>query len=526
MVSSSDTKIDTEQEFRLLVQHSPHCIHRIDLNGRLTSINPAGLAIMRAGCEVKADCEADVRGLEYCSLICERDRPRIQALLERAFAGETSHFTFESTKGSHLSSNFVPLHDDSGALFAVMGLTEDITVRVRTEQRLRQVQKLEGLGLLAGGIAHDFNNLLVGIMGHAELLGASRPESADASDIEGILAGAERAADLCRQLLAYAGRTSVALEELDPRELVEETVALMASSTAPGVRIECEPAAAPVRVTADPTQLRQLLMNLLTNAVEATQATGGRVKLRTRPCVVESEPTTQHWLVGSPPAGPCVSIEVEDEGSGMDEHTRDRMFDPFFTTKPHGHGLGLAAVIGIVTGHGGALCVDSAPGKGTSVRVILPVAESARNAAAAELAPSPSNAPTSPATIVVVDDHAPVRNVLAGALEQDAHTVITLDSGPALMDWLDANQAPELLLLDLTMPEMSGPAALATLCERGVQTRVIVMSGFTSDDLPLDDHPQVVGFLHKPFRIADLRATVGAALTAEPAKASREGPST
>jgi signal transduction histidine kinase len=251
---------------------------------------------------------------------------------------------------------------------------QDITHLKHAEQAVRRAQKLESLGVLAGGVAHDFNNLLTGIMGNASLLADTCGDPEHQEMALEVLAASERAADLTRQLLAYAGRGRFVMEHVNLSKLAAEVVELLPRSLPGGVRLEARLDAELPDVWADATQMRQLITNVLLNGAEAIGVErGGTVAVRTG---VESVDAGARLMFTSGELGPgrYVVLEVEDDGCGMDAGTQARIFDPFFTTKFAGRGLGLAAVLGIVRGHEGAIRVESRPGEGTRVKVLLPCA--------------------------------------------------------------------------------------------------------------------------------------------------------
>lgn len=265
---------------------------------------------------------------------------------------------------------------------AVLGLAIDVTERRRKEQerarleeKLRQRQKLESLGVLAGGIAHDFNNLLQSIRGHADLL---REEVTTTPSADGLFdqidAAAEQASKLCLQMLAYSGQGSFVVGDTDVNALLEESTKLLGVTLGDEVELDFDLAPELPAVHGDATQLTQLVMNLVANASDAIVETGrpGRIRLRTRARSLGARDLGSLYVHDEPEPGRFVVLEVEDDGVGMEPETLERLFDPFYSTKFPGRGLGLSAVLGIVRGHGGTLQVDSRPGAGTCFRVLLP----------------------------------------------------------------------------------------------------------------------------------------------------------
>lgn len=239
------------------------------------------------------------------------------------------------------------------------------------DRRSRDAERLESLGLLASGIAHDFNSILMAVSTHAELALEDLPAGAPArANVEQIRRAAERASDLCKQLMTYAGRRAPATRPADLSELARDVVRLLRVGIPAAVELELEDRLP--RVVIDEVQIRQVLMNLLTNAAQAIGDRGGRITIRTGVAWMDDEELEELQLGADLSPGRYAWCSVEDDGCGMDEVTKARIFDPFFTTRPSGRGLGLATVLGIVRGHRGALDVASAPGRGTTFRVLLP----------------------------------------------------------------------------------------------------------------------------------------------------------
>ena len=311
-------------------------------------------------------------------------------------------------------------------LFAIV---HDISEREAMQRKLLETQKLESLGVLAGGIAHDFNNLLTSVMGNAELARQQLGQGSPARrHMDLCIRAVGRAADLTRRLLAYAGKGSYERQRLDLAEQVREVVDLLRPGVISGLRIELELQADMPPLSVDRTQLHQVLMNLLLNAVEACDPAAGRVLLRT--ARVDEVPVAAGAQQGPPGEafGPHALIEVVDNGAGMDEATLGRIFDPFFSTKFTGRGLGLAAVQGIVRSHGGLLAVDSRPGNGARFRVWLPLD------VAPVLPAARDGAPTAGARLLVVDDDATVREVSASMLEALGFEAAVAESGERALE--------------------------------------------------------------------------------------------
>jgi PAS domain S-box-containing protein len=400
------------------------------------------------------------------------------------------------------------------------GFIQDITARRRAEAeqrnieaKLQQAQKLESLGVLAGGIAHDFNNLLTGVLGYAELaLLNLAPDAPVRAHLEQIRQAALRAADLAQQMLAYAGRSRFVLQTIDLAQLVMGMARLLQAALPKHTVMRFELAPRLPAIEGDPTQLRQVIMNLLTNAAEAMHADGGVVTVRTS--TVEAQPAdlVSPYLHEELPPGAYVALEVEDTGCGMDEATLAKIFDPFFTTKFTGRGLGLAGVLGIVRGHRGTIQVSSQPGQGTTFRVLLPctdrVADSSSEA-------GPVSAPQAEhGTILVVEDEPHIRALTKTILEGAGfHVVLAPDGRHGLDAFRRYGQHLSAVILDLTMPQMNGEEVVRHLRQMRPDVRIIVMSGYSEHEMHQRFAGQhVAGFVQKPFGPAVLLAALQQAL--------------
>jgi signal transduction histidine kinase/FixJ family two-component response regulator len=387
-----------------------------------------------------------------------------------------------------------------------------------SEANLRERQRQESLVAMAGGIAHDFNNLLMGVLGNAGVVLADlAPASPLRPAMEDVVAAARRAADLTQQLLAYTGKGPVAVRRLDLGELVRESSALFSTVIGHGASLTLDCAPGLPAVQGDAIQLKQVAVNLLRNASDALAGRTGSIGVRLRRVTVGPERLALAAPGHTLPPGPCVSLAVTDSGAGMDEVTRRRIFDPFFTTKFQGRGLGLAAVLGIVRAHRGAIVVDSAPGQGTTLEVLLP--QLAEPAAVVERAAGPAQ------TVLVVDDEELVRNACRRILGQAGYRVLLAENGRRALELLESSAgAVQLVLLDLTMPEMGGEETLARLRKGWPQLPVVLSSGYSPEEAR-SGQPEwaLVDFLQKPYASTTLRETVARALASAGAGAGAVG---
>ena len=376
------------------------------------------------------------------------------------------------------------------------------------EAKLQETQKLESLGVLAGGIAHDFNNLLTGVLGNASLAAAEIPPGSPA---HGFLAqiekAATRAADLCRQMLAYSGKGRFDVKSLDLNALIRETMNLLGISISKRARLECHFASSLPSVLADATQLRQIVMNLVINASEAIGECDGIVRVSTSTATLSAADLLAANASPDATEGNHVCFEVSDTGCGMEPDVLKRIFDPFFTTKFTGRGLGLAAVLGIVRGHRGALTVTSNPGVGTCFRVLLPVSSELAESAS-DLVP-PTEAWTGSGMVLVVDDEDTVRSVATRLLEFLGFQTVTATNGREAVDLFPTLGALRFVFLDLTMPHMDGQQTLRELRKLQPDLRVLIMSGFSTQDVAerFAKDP-FVDFIQKPFNLTQTREKI------------------
>ena len=352
-----------------------------------------------------------------------------------------------------------PIHDESGALAGSVHIFRDITERRQLEEQFRESQKFETIGTLAGGVAHDFNNLLTSVLGNASLLLTTVPEnSPDRDKLLDIVNSSRRAADLTRQLLAYSGKSRGFLEKVYLSDIVEGSRSLIEAAIPKKVKLKFGLGIDLPAVEADPNQVQQILLNLVSNSTEAIGDAPGTITIRTAY------------------EGGKVCLEVRDTGCGMDAATRARVFDPFFTTKFTGRGLGLSAVAGIVRSHKGSIDVESAPNEGSTFRINLaPVArpEGARHPEAAKAG----------ATVLVVDDEAVVRRLAKAALESRGFRTVQAANGLEAIHQVKRDAAIEVVLLDLMMPVMGGEEAIDHILQERPGLKVIVSTGYDEGEV-------------------------------------------
>ena len=621
----------SEERHRALVQNAPYCIHEINKEGCLTSMNPAGLDMMGV------DDESAIVGLRYLDIIVDADRPRIAELLHAANEGQVSMFEFEATNGQHFQSNFIPILDHDEQVVRMMGLTQNITERKlaqhgleaserrlglalrgadlglwdldldtgvlavnerwaslladtsasfearmervhpedraqvrarldahlrgesddyvsehrvrsqadewrwihergaiverddagaprrlagvaqdRTQQRrletqLQQSQKMDSIGQLAGGVAHDFNNLLVAILGHSELaqLNLDDPEEL-LTNIEEIHRAAERAAELTRRLLVFSRQQRIERRNVELNECVAGLVKMLGRLLPETIELRLELDDALPRISADLGQLEQIIVNLCVNARDAMPE-GGRLTISTRPHEGD-KPDSPSW----------VTLEIRDEGEGMDEATLARIFEPFFTTKPAGAGtgLGLSMVYGIVTQHGGTIEVDCQPGRGSAFLIRLPATNKEL-----PLAPPVHPAPAVPAAkgemILVVEDDELVRKLVVSMLGRCGYTVHVAEDGQAALEFFERPDAPaiDLVLMDVVMPRMGGYEARKAILGLRPGLAVLMTSGYVGKQAQASEGELDTKILVKPYAMDTLARSIRSHLNAARAAA-------
>jgi len=409
----------------------------------------------------------------------------------------------------YLQASMILVRDADGTPTKVVGTVLDLTEQVeaeaerqRIDAQMQQAQKLESLGVLAGGIAHDFNNLLVGILGNASL--AMLEQGAPPTVLESLAEierAAQRAAELTRQLLAYAGKGRYVIERADVSHTIENMGALLRSAVSRATALDMDLARGLPVIDADLGQFRQVVMTLVTNGSDALGASPGTVRITTG-----TQQLTEEFLSTCAPGtvaepGPFVFVQVSDTGSGMDARTRQRMFEPFFSTKFTGRGLGLAATMGIMRSHRGAIRVVSELGTGTTVTLYFPVAEHA--------AGTKGDTPwRSSGMVLLVDDEASVRTVASSLLRKRGFTVVEArDGADGLSRFREHPEQWRLVLLDLSMPVLNGEQTLRAMRELRADVRVLMMSGYDQQDVR-QGVGDGVDFVQKPFSAGELGEAV------------------
>jgi PAS domain S-box-containing protein len=501
---------DELAEKAAIVEHSNDAIFSVRPDGIITSWNPAAVATY-------GYTAGEIVGASMAELTPEDRRAETATILERVFQGQTVGLleTQRTRNDGSTIDVFVtisPIRDAEGGIRGASVIARDISERKRNQEHMREVQKLESLGLIAGGVAHDFNNLLVGILGNASMvLEAMEPSSPNYELLDNVIMASEKAAHLTQQLLAYAGKGRFVSAKLDLSSLVREISSLIQTSIPKAVQVRLDLAENLPSVEADPGQIQQVIMNLVINGAEAMGQSAGTVLVTTGVRQVNAEHLRRNFAGEAIEPGMYCTIEVHDTGCGMDESVRARIFDPFFTTKFTGRGLGLSAVLGIVRSHRGSIRVSSETGKGSTFEILLPAVPG--SSAPARTVETYEELRGS-GLVLLVDDEELVRAAAATALDRYGYRVLIASDGKEAVElYRRTPDEIDLVLLDMTMPVMSGEEALRQI--RGIRpgARVIVSSGYDEMEATrLFTAQGVAAFVKKPYSAATLAKAVKRAM--------------
>jgi PAS domain S-box-containing protein len=482
---------ESEEKYRTLFEESRDMVFYSTPDSKMLDVNPAGVAMLGFPSR-EALLAVHVENDLYVN---PEDR---RFLLERILKeGEVNDFQtrFRRSDGREIQVSVTAsaIRNESGDFIAVRGIVRDVTEHHQLEQQLRQAQKMEAIGQLAGGIAHDFNNILTAILGLANLLEARLPPGDPLAEYpKNIAASAVKASELTRGLLAFSRKQVLNVRPVSLNELIRGMTSLLRRLIREDIDLEAVFCGADTSVLADPVQVEQVIMNLITNAVDAMPG-GGRI-------VIETQARDGH-----------VVLSVTDTGSGMDAATQDKVFDPFFTTKEvgKGTGLGLAMVYGIVRQHKGAIYLHSEPGTGTSIRISLPAGGAI--APRPEAVTLPSDGPTEGhETILVAEDDEALRSLVKEMLERFGYTVLlAADGAEALEIYRENASRIDMLLIDLVMPRMNGRAFFAAARTLNPGVRALFYSGYAADLVePGSGLEPGMHLLPKPFSFSELGSKV------------------
>lgn len=379
--------------------------------------------------------------------------------------------------------------------------------RKRIEEQMLHAQKLESMGILAGGIAHDFNNILTAIIGNAELaLMSLNPESPALENLQRIEKAAGRASDLAKQMLAYSGKGRFVIQSIDANRLLEEMLHMLQVSISKKAVLRLNLHQPLPAVEADATQLRQVIMNLVINASEAIGEKSGVIAISSGCMECDSNYLKNVWLDENLVDGLYVYLEIADTGCGMDKDTMAKIFDPFFTTKFTGRGLGMAAVLGIVRGHKGAIKVYSEPEKGSSFKILLPASHKPEEIFNTG---NDNDSWKGSGTVLLVDDEETIRALGSEMLRELGFEVVTAADGREALEIFRQREDVSLVILDLTMPHMDGEQAFRELRQVRPNVNVIISSGYNKQEVTQRFIGKgLAGFIQKPYKLSALREVI------------------
>jgi two-component system cell cycle sensor histidine kinase/response regulator CckA len=505
----------SEQMQRALVESLGEGVGLFDAQGRVVFANEALAGTLGVAPE-------DLSVKTFSELLTEDSRRALAASTPNIGERRSYEVVLERNAGTLLLVTETRFEPNGSHQELTLRVIRDLTDRVVTERRQRDLERelqrsqaLQSLAVMAGGVAHDFNNLLCGVVGNAEIARRKLPSDAPPAlsrCLAEILAFAGEAAQLSKQMLAYAGRRSLAIQALELNAELLGALRLLHATVESKAHLVLELGEALPAVGADRLQLRQVVTNLILNALDAMQGKRGTVTLRTEALQLDASHNDAYGLS----AGAYVRVTVSDTGVGILPEAREHLFEPFFSTKGAGRGMGLAAAAGIVRAHRGWLGVETTSTQGTTFSVLLPVSHEPV-ARSAGRPPAPYAGPST-RSILLIDDEPAVRLVTGKMLSELGHQVVTADSGRRGLELLEQKpDAIDLVVLDLTMPEQSGEQTLAQL--RGVRSTipVVITSGFQAEDAStLLQMPNVVGFLDKPHTMTSLEMLLASVAQPKP----------
>ena len=500
---------ESEERFRRVFDLIPGPVTLAETNGAIVACN-------QAFCAAVGYAREEVLGKTSSQISTWVDpsvRDAMYATLAAGMPVDGLEFKMRRRDGQIRTCQISARSFELGGKSMVLSASRDITEQRNLEQQMLHSQKLESLGVLAGGIAHDFNNLLTGILGNADLAKTEMsPLAPSRASLEGIEVAARRAADLCRQLLAYSGRGRFTVQPLNLQELVEEMGHLLLVSISKKVVLKYHFSHGLPAVEADATQLRQVIMNLIVNASEAIGERSGVISVSVGLAHCEADYLQGCFGDDKLKPGDYVYVEVADTGRGMDKATMDRIFDPFFSTKFTGRGLGLAAVLGIMRGHHGAIKVYSEIDRGTIFKLLFPASEGQ----ASKLQPKRSipGAYHASGKILLADDEETIRNLGRRMLQRAGFEVIVAADGREAIDKFTLGKdGISLVILDLTMPHADGEVCYREMRRLKPDVKVILSSGYNEQDIVSRFAGEgLAGFVQKPYTTEELLAKIRDAL--------------
>ena len=507
-----------EQELTRLadiLQATTDFVGMSDAKGRTIFINRAGRIMMGYG------ENEDLSGLSITDYhspdVAQRLQQEIIPVLEKkgVWRGQTN-FLCKNGKEIITDQILITHRNDKGEITHYSTIARDISEQIQAEQeratlqsQVEHTQRLESLGVLAGGIAHDFNNILTAILGNAAMAEhkvLTNPQDTQ-KHLANIVSSSERAAELCKQMLAYSGKGKFVVKALDISAMVEQITRLLEVTIAKNIRIEYQLDEGLPAVEVDAAQIQQVIMNLVMNASDAIGDKTGLISIKTGLMHVDQSYLATTWLSDNLSAGEYVYLEISDTGCGMEQTVQDKLFEPFFTTKFTGHGLGMSAVLGIVRGHQGTIRVSSLPEQGTTFKVLLPVSDKPVQADTS-LSDKINNDEAGTGTILVVDDEAAIRDITSQLLQDIGYTTLTaVDGADGIETYRQYQQDIVAVILDMAMPNVDGKTCFTRLQSINPDVKVLLTSGYDELESTTRFAGQgLAGFIQKPYQPETLKA--------------------
>ncbi len=492
----------SEEKYRRLFSDSQDCIFITSVDGRILDVNPSGLAMFGY------DSYEEVKKLNVLKdiYVNPEERERVIELLKKQGYIRNYELDLKRKDGTviRVMLSSTPLLDDHGNLVGITGFARDVTEWYQMKTQLAHKQRMESLGLLAGGIAHDFNNILAGILGYASLMKTNlKPDSKLFRYVEIIEKSAQRAADLTQQLLIFSRKGQPKLTAVDMNTVVKESLKIIKSTFPKNIEIRLDLEKKLPQISADPTQLHQMIINLAVNARDAIAEKNGVIRFATRAVFIDS---VEHLNNPDATPGDYVCLTVSDTGSGIPEEIKNKIFDPFFSTKPKGKGtgMGLAMVYGLVRNLGGFIQLQSEMGKGTTFELYFPVKDIVLSKS--ETLDKEMTVKMGDEHILVVDDEEMVRNFCEAALKKYGYKITLAANGKEAVEIFnkDPNQF-QLIVLDMIMPVMDGIKTYQAIRPQNKKIKFLISSGYSDSSKlqSLTDDP-LVEVIFKPYRLDEL----------------------
>ena len=501
---------ESEDRLRFIFENANDAIFTLNQSGEFVYISPVVTKLFGHNPEF-------FNNRTFLELVDADQQTKVETAIRDVFENIKSRVTIdyrvEVAPGQYCwhSTSITRTQTSEGDVIYI-AVAKDDTERVMAEEERKKLEeqfqhsaKLESLGVLAGGIAHDFNNLLTAIMGNCGLAIMNVPgESKAVGNLQKIEKASIRAADLCQQLLAYSGKGKFVVGPLQINDIVKEMSHLLSVSISRKAKLIYDFQEDLPYFNGDATQIRQIVMNIITNASEAIADKQGKIKISTSLETLSKDDFASYYMADEISPGEYICLEVKDNGSGMDEETRLKIFEPFFTTKFTGRGLGLAAVLGIVRSHHGALRIESVPGKGTTFRIVLPVSKKSVKISDAQTEKIKSW--HGKGLVMVVDDEPDIRDLGKETLEQAGLDVVTANDGlDAVNIYKKYEDKIKLVLMDMTMPHLNGEETYRELCKISPDVKVILSSGYSEQEATKKfSETGLCGFLQKPYKPSEL----------------------